>query len=60
MRDYYDALDDLLANATMSQTIEEVPIAEAEGRVLDEFDAVTFLKVNVRLLHAWLRSDTVP
>lgn len=34
MRDYYDALDDLLANATMSQTIEEVPIAEAEGRVL--------------------------
>lgn len=34
MRDYYDALDDLLANAKMSDEIEEVPTHEAEGRVL--------------------------
>lgn len=34
MRDYYDALDDLLSNATMTQAFEEVPILEAAGRVL--------------------------
>ena len=34
MRDYYDALDDLLTNALMSEEIEEVPTDEAEGRVL--------------------------
>lgn len=34
MRDYYDALDDLLTNAKMSQEIEEVPTPDAEGRVL--------------------------
>lgn len=34
MRDYYDALDDLLTNAKLSQDIEEVPTPEAEGRVL--------------------------
>lgn len=34
MRDYYDALNDLLSNATMTQAIEEVPILEAAGRVL--------------------------
>ena len=34
MRDYYDALDDLLSNATVSQECEEVAIEEAHGRVL--------------------------
>ena len=34
MRDYYDALDDLLSNATMTHAFEEVPILEAAGRVL--------------------------
>ena len=34
MRDYYDALNDLLSNATSNQEIEEVAIEEAEGRVL--------------------------
>lgn len=34
MRDYYDALNDLLSNAKMSEEIEDVPTHEAEGRVL--------------------------
>lgn len=34
MRDYYDALNDLLSNSQVSERIEEVPIEEAEGRVL--------------------------
>ncbi|MDO5667273.1 MAG: molybdopterin molybdotransferase MoeA [Alcaligenaceae bacterium] len=34
MRDYYDALNDLLSNSLVSKKIEEVPIEEAEGRVL--------------------------
>lgn len=34
MRDYYDALNNLLSNAKMSEEIEDVPTHEAEGRVL--------------------------
>jgi molybdopterin molybdotransferase len=34
MRDYYDALKDLLANAQVSDKIEEVALEDAEGRIL--------------------------
>lgn len=34
MRDYYDALNDLLANSQVSEAIEDVALEEAEGRVL--------------------------
>ena len=34
MRDYYDALNDLLSNALSTQDIEEVPLEQAVGRIL--------------------------
>lgn len=34
MRDYYDALNDLLSNAVVTQAIEEVALEQAVGRVL--------------------------
>lgn len=34
MRDYYDALKDLLANAQVSDKVEEVALEDAEGRIL--------------------------
>lgn len=36
MRDYYDALNDLLSNIKKNQQVEEVPSEEAQGRVLAE------------------------